>query len=79
LNGNCVKLVDIKDGSVRYLETPGNGIATLTVNSSYGYIAFGENGLNARIFIYNKNNLDEPLIVIPGKLYVQIYHCKCFS
>ena len=51
------------------METPGNGIATLTVNPLYGCIAFSENGLNARIFIYSKDNLDQPVIIIPGKYF----------
>lgn len=54
---------------MKYLHAPGNGISTIAVNPSYGLIAFGENGLNAKIFIYETNNLEKPLRTIPGKCF----------
>ena len=66
LNGNCVKFVNIESGSVRYLQSPGNGISNLAVNPVYGYIAFNENGLKARIFIYHIDDLNKPYNVLSG-------------
>lgn len=66
MNGNCIKFVNITDGSVRYLHASCNGISTLAVNPSHGLVAFGENGLNAKIFVYELKNLNKPICTIPG-------------
>lgn len=66
VNGNCIKFVNLTNGSVRYLHASSNGISTIAVNPSHGLVAFGENGLNAKIFVYEIKNLDKPISTIPG-------------
>ena len=75
MNGNCIKFVNINDGSVSYLHAPGNGISALAVNPFHGLVAFGENGLNAKIFIYETKKLDKPICTIPGmkQLVLQVF------
>ena len=53
---------------MRYLHASSNGISALAVNPSHGLVAFGENGLNAKIFVYEIENLDKPISTIPGML-----------
>lgn len=71
LNGNCVKFINIENGGASYLPTPGDGINNLTVNSSYGFIAFSEDGIDARIFVYDSKDLTAPNVILKGTcLYV---------
>ncbi|XP_066933494.1 cilia- and flagella-associated protein 43-like [Clytia hemisphaerica] len=79
VNGNCIKIVNIEDNSVNYLQSPGNGIAVLAVNPLYGYLAFSENGLNANIYIYNKNDLVKPSHTLPGFDNSLGYKCISFA
>lgn len=66
LNGNCVKFINIENGATSYLPTPGDGIHNLTVNSSYGVIAFSEDSLDSQIFIYDPKELNRAKVTLKG-------------
>ena len=67
LNSNCLRLINTEDGQTQFINAPGDGIQTLAVNSNYGVLAFSEDGLNARIFVYKIGNLREPFSQLSGK------------
>ena len=69
INANSLKFIDLTNQQTRYLQAPGDGIQTLAVNIGYGFVAFSEDGMNAKIFIYNINQLDTPKKTLKGKKY----------
>ena len=66
VNDNCIKLLKPAEESVTYLSSPGDGVGVLAVNSLYGYLAFSEEGCNARIFVYSIYDLDKPQCTLTG-------------
>ena len=69
INSNCLKFIDLTSQITTYLPAPGDGIQSLAVNIEYGFIAFSEDGINAKIFVYNVHQLDTPSGTLEGKQY----------
>ena len=66
--GNTIKFIDIKTKEEQYILSPGDGIQSFAVNSSYECIAFSDEGAETNIFIYEYINLTTPVQKIPGML-----------
>lgn len=66
-------MVHLDNGTVDFIKSPGDGIQNLAVNTNYGSLAFSEDGLHARIFVYEIGNLSQPHSVLSGRYHYTNY------
>ena len=52
LTPNCLTTTNLEDGNTHFHNMLGDGIQTLAINTTQGALAVSEDGINARIFVY---------------------------